>query len=111
MIGSSTPVVSRPDTSPLAPFSNTLVLLASTSTKASASTIPRKPNGDNFVFRARGRDLKGGISISPSCRKSILREQIFAVRHSRRAAQGSIAEGAQLQGASLNDAQLQGASL
>ena len=63
---------------------------------------PEKANGETFVFRARGRDLKGAIFD--------LRQPAESRLHRRRLQGASLVE-AQLQGASLEGAQLQGASL
>ena len=72
-----------------APFSPTRSSCpASTSTRASASTIPRSRSGRDFVFRARGRDLSGAILDFANLPKVDF-------------------EGAELQGASLKGAQLQ----
>ena len=74
------------------PFSNTLVLPGLNVYEGLGIDDPEKAKWHDFVFRARGRDLRGAIFDFASLPKVDF-------------------EGADLQGASLHDAQLQGASL
>jgi pentapeptide repeat protein len=74
------------------PFSSTLVLSGLNVYEGLAIDDPKKAEWREFVFRARGRDLKGAVLDLASLPKVDF-------------------EGAQLQGASLQYSQLQGASL
>ena len=115
------------------PFSSTLVLPGLNVYEGLGIDDPEKIKGRDFVFRARGRDLKGAIlalAIVPKVDfegadledASLDRAQLQGASLQWRAASGRIALwraasgrvapiGARLQGASLNGAQLQGASL
>jgi uncharacterized protein YjbI with pentapeptide repeats len=94
------------------PFSSTLVLTGINIYEGLGIDDPEKAKWRDYVFRARGRDLKGAIFDLASLPKvdfegaelqgaSLLRTQL----------QGALLDGAGLQGASLYEAQLQGASL
>jgi uncharacterized protein YjbI with pentapeptide repeats len=84
------------------PFSNTLVLTGLNIYEGLGIDDPEKNKGRDFVFRARGRDLRGAIFALASLPK---------VDFEGADLQGAFLDGAQLRGASLNGAQLQGASL
>ncbi len=84
------------------PFSSTLVLPGLNVYEGLGIDDPEKAKWHDFVFRARGRDLRGAIFYLVSLRKVDLTGAQL---------QGASLEFAQLQGASLDDAQLQGATL
>ena len=84
------------------PFSNTLVLSGLNIYEGLKIDDPDKAKWHDFVFRARGRDLKGAIFDFAS---------LSRVHFEGAELQGASLNGAQLQGAWLNGAQLQGADL
>jgi uncharacterized protein YjbI with pentapeptide repeats len=84
------------------PFSSTLILPGLNVYEGLRIDDPEKAKWRDFVFQARGRDLKGAILDLASLPK---------VDFTGAKLQGASFFGAQLQGASLADAQLQGASL
>ncbi len=84
------------------PFSSTLVLPGLNVYEGLGIDDPEKIKGRDFVFRARGRDLKGAIFDLASLPK---------VDFTGAQLQGAFLYEAQLQGAFLYHAQLQGASL
>ena len=94
------------------PFSSTLVLSGLNVYEGLAIDDPEKANWRDYVFRARGRDLKGAIFDLASLPKvdfsgAELQGASLDLAH----IQGASLDGAQLEGASFNEAQLQGASL
>ena len=94
------------------PFSNTLVLTGFNIFEDLKIDSPDRAKWREFVFRARGRDLRGAIFDFANLQKvdftnAELRDASFAQAQVQRAA----FEGAQLQGASLYGAELQGATL
>ena len=94
------------------PFSNTLVLPGENVYEGLSISEPEKAKWRDFVFRARGRDLRGAIFALASLPKvdfygANLREAQFLGAQ----LQGASLEGAQLQGASLIGARLEGTSL
>ena len=102
------------------PLSSTLVLPSLNIYEGLGIDDPEKAKWHDFVFRARGRDLRGAIFDFASLPKvdfegaqlqgaSLARS--FRARRSGAQLQGASLDGAQLQGASLDSAQLQGASL
>jgi uncharacterized protein YjbI with pentapeptide repeats len=84
------------------PFSSTLVLPSVNIYEGLGIDDPEKAKWHDFVFRVRGRDLRGAILDF-----AILPKVDFEGADLRRV----LLFGAQLQGASLNHARLQGASL
>jgi uncharacterized protein YjbI with pentapeptide repeats len=94
------------------PFSNSLVLTGLNIYEGLGIDDPEKTKWHDFVFRARGRDLRGGIFDL-----AILPKVDFDSADLRGASlveaqlQGARLDFAQLQGARLAFAQLQGASL
>ena len=84
------------------PFSSTLVLPGLNVYEALGIDDPDKAKWHDFVFRARGRDLKGAIFDLASLPKIDFEGADLT---------GASLVDAQLQGASFVDAQLQGASL
>jgi uncharacterized protein YjbI with pentapeptide repeats len=116
----------------LLPFANTLVLIGFNVLEELHIDNPKKEDGREFIFHARGRDLKGasidfgslprvdfegaqleGASLHGAQLQGASLEQAHLQRASLQGAhlEGSTLEKAQLQGGSLNLAQLQGASL
>jgi len=104
------------------PFSNTLVLVGLNIYEGLGIDDPDKVKWRDYVFRARGRDLRGAIfdlAVLPwvdFAGADLEGASLFHTRlpgaslfHAR--LQGAKLVGAQLQGASLGVAQLQGASL
>jgi uncharacterized protein YjbI with pentapeptide repeats len=94
------------------PFSNTLVLSDLNVYEALNIDDPKRAEWRDFVFRARGRDLKGAIFDY-----AVLQKVDFDGAHLegahffRSQLQGASLVGAQLQGANFFLAKLQGASL
>ncbi len=84
------------------PFSSTLVLVGLNVYEGLGIDDPEKAKWHDFVFRARGRDLRGAIFDFATLPK---------VDFEGADLHGASLHDAQLQGASLHDAQLQGASL
>src|SRR3984957_14505796 len=84
------------------PLSSTLVLPGLNIYEGLGVDDPEKAKWHDFVFRARGRDLKGAIFDFATLPK---------VDFEGSDLRGASLDGAQLQGASLDGAQLQGASL
>ena len=84
------------------PFSSTLVLPGLNVYEGLGIDDPEKLKERDFVFRARGRDLKGAIFDLAMLPKVDFEGSNF---------EGASLQGAQLRGASLRGAQLQGASL
>jgi uncharacterized protein YjbI with pentapeptide repeats len=116
----------------LLPFANTLVLIDFNVLEGLHIDDPKKEDWRDFIFRARGRDLKGARFDFASLPKvdftgAHLEEASFASARLKGAAlddawlqsasldfvhlQGASLNGAKLQGASLDGAELQGASL
>ena len=104
------------------PFSNTLVLTGLNVYEDLKIDDPDKMKGRDFVFRPRGRDLRGVILDFASLRKvdfagaqlqgaSFHATELQGASFAKAQLQGASLDDAQLQGASLNDARLQGASL
>jgi uncharacterized protein YjbI with pentapeptide repeats len=84
------------------PFSNTLVLPGFNIYEGLNIDDPDKAKWHDFIFRARGRDLRGAIFDFASMPR---------VDFTGANLEGASLQNAQLQGASLDRAQLQGASL
>jgi uncharacterized protein YjbI with pentapeptide repeats len=84
------------------PFSSTLVLPGLNVYEGLNIDDPDKVKGRDYIFRARGRDLKGAIFDLAS---------LPNIDFTGAQLQGASLKEASLQGASLDDAQLQGASL
>jgi hypothetical protein len=84
------------------PLSSTLVLPGLNVYEGLSIDDPAKANWHDFVFRARGRNVRGAIFDLATLPK---------VDFEGADLQGASLNGAQLQGASLNNAQVQGASL
>ena len=94
------------------PFSSTLVLPSLNVYEGLGMDDPEKAKWHDFVFRARGRDLKGAIFDFASLPKVDFEgAQLQGASLERAQLQGVSLASAQLQGASLNDALLQGAWL
>jgi uncharacterized protein YjbI with pentapeptide repeats len=104
------------------PFSSTLVLTGLNIYEGLGIDDPKKAEWRDFVFRARGRDLKGAIFDFASLPKvdfehaqlqgaTLKDARLQGTRLDFVQLQGASLPGAQLQGASLRGAQLQGASL
>lgn len=114
------------------PFSSTLVLSGLNVYEGLAIDDPKKAEWREFVFRARGRDLKGAVLDLASLPKvdfegaqlqgasaqyahlegaSLIQTQLQGVSLQFTQLQGASLDFAQLQGASLDFAKLQGASL
>ena len=94
------------------PFSSTLVLAGFNIYESLGIDDPEKAKWHDFVFRARGRDLKGAIldfAILPKV--DFERANLQGARLLGTHLQGASLEGAWLQGAFLQGAQLQGATL
>ena len=94
------------------PFSNTLVLTGFNIYEGLKIDDPKKAEWRDFVFRARGRDLKGAIFDLASLPKvdfegaELERASLEETR-----LQGTSLKSAEFQGAKLGFAQLQGANL
>jgi uncharacterized protein YjbI with pentapeptide repeats len=104
------------------PFSNTLVLTGRNIYEGLGIDDPKKADWHDYVFRARGRDLRGAIFDLATLTKvdfegadlegaSLTLAQLQGASLLQAQLQGASLVGAQLQGASLGGAQLQGASL
>jgi uncharacterized protein YjbI with pentapeptide repeats len=104
------------------PFSSTLILSGLNVYEGLNIDDPEKARWREFVFRARGRDLKGAIFDLASLPKvdftgaelqgaSLFETQLQGASLDYAELRGASLFGAQLQGASLFGAQLQGASL
>ena len=104
------------------PFSNTLVLPGLNVYEGLGIDDPEKAKWRDFVFRPRGRDLRGAIFALASLPRvdftgaklqgaQLLGAQLQGASLDKAQLQGASLDTAQLQGASLNSAQLQGASL
>ena len=94
------------------PFSSTLVLPGLNVYEGLGIDDPDKVKWHDFVFRARGRDLRGAIFDDASLPKvDFAGADLQGASLAYAQLQGASLEGAQLQGASLYRAQLQGASL
>ncbi|SDR31471.1 Uncharacterized protein YjbI, contains pentapeptide repeats [Rhizobiales bacterium GAS113] len=104
------------------PFSSTLVLTDLNVYEGLKIDDPEKVKGRDFVFSARGRDLKGAIFDLASLPKvdfegaklqgaSLERAQLQGASFAYAELQGASLFGARLQGASLDNTQLQGALL
>jgi uncharacterized protein YjbI with pentapeptide repeats len=94
------------------PFSSTLVLSGLNIYEGLNIDDPKKGEWRDFVFRARGRDLKGAILDLASLPKVDFEgAQLQGASFYRAQLQGASLYDAQLQGAQLQLAQLQGASL
>ena len=114
------------------PFSNTLVLTGFNVLEGLGIDDPERAKWRDFVFRARGRDLKGArldfaslprvdftgahlenasLDKAQLDRASFDHAQLQGALLTDGHLQGASLKGAQLRGASLNGAQLQGASL
>ena len=104
------------------PFSNVLVLTGFNVLEGLGIDDPKKEDWRDFVFRARGRDLKGarfdfgslpGVDFAGASLEGARFDATQLDRTSFREArlQGATLDGAQLQGATLDAAQLQGATL
>lgn len=104
------------------PLSNTLVLAGFNIYEGLKIDDPDKVRARDFVFRARGRDLKGAIFDLANLPKvdfegaelqgaSLIDAQLEGASLSKAQLQGAFLNHAQLQGAVLDDAQLQGATL
>ena len=94
------------------PFSSTLVLPGLNVYEGLGIDDPEKIKGRDFVFRARGRDLKGAIlalAIVPKVDFEGADLEDASLDHAQR--QGASLQYARLEGASLREALLQGASL
>jgi uncharacterized protein YjbI with pentapeptide repeats len=103
-------------------FSSTLVLPGLNIYEGLDIDDPKKAEWHEFVFRARGRDLKGAIFDLASLPKvdftgaelqaaSLFRAQLQGASFDHAQLQGASLAQAELQGAPLEQAQLQGASL
>jgi uncharacterized protein YjbI with pentapeptide repeats len=103
------------------PFSNTLVLTGFNILEGLGVEDPDKSKWRDFVFLARGRDLRGAVLDFATLPRvdltganlqgaSLKNGQFDRVSLDDAQLQGASVEGAQLQGASLVHAQLQGAS-
>ncbi len=94
------------------PFSSTLVLPGLNVYEGLGIDDPEKAKWHDFVFRARGRDLRGAIfdfAILPKVdfeHADLQGASLFAAQ-----LQGASLDSSQLQGASLKDSHLEGASL
>ncbi len=94
------------------PFSNTLVLSGLNVYEGLGIDDPQKAKWREFVFRARGRDLRGAIFDFASLPKVDFEgAQLQGASLKGTVLQGASLDFAQLQGASLEGAKLQGASL
>ena len=94
------------------PLSNTLVLTGLNIYEGLGIDDPEKAKWHDYVFRARGRDLRGAILDFASLpRVDFTGSDLQGARLNTAQLQGASLDGAQLQGASLDGAQLQGASL
>jgi uncharacterized protein YjbI with pentapeptide repeats len=103
------------------PFSNTLVLTGLNIYEGLGIEDPDKAKWHDYVFRARGRDLRGAILAFANLAKvdfegadlrgaSLSRAQLQGASLDSARLQGALLDDAQLQDASLEEAQLQGAS-
>jgi uncharacterized protein YjbI with pentapeptide repeats len=94
------------------PFSNTLVLPGLNIYEGLGVDDPEKAKWRDFVFRARGRDLKGAIfDLTVLPKVDFEGADLEGAAFHNAQLQGASLEGALLQGAALERAQLQGASL
>jgi uncharacterized protein YjbI with pentapeptide repeats len=104
------------------PLSNTLVLTGFNIYEGLGIDDPEKTKWHDFVFRARGRDLRNAIFDLASLPKvdftgaelqgaSLYRARLQGALLDEAQLQGALLLETQLQGASLNDARLQSASL
>jgi uncharacterized protein YjbI with pentapeptide repeats len=94
------------------PFSNTLVLPGLNVYEGLGIDDPEKAKWRDFVFRPRGRDLRGAIFTFASLpRVDFTGADLQGARLTKAQLQGASLDQAQLQVASLDGAQLQGASL
>jgi uncharacterized protein YjbI with pentapeptide repeats len=104
------------------PFSSTLVLTGFNVLEGLGIDDPKKAEWRDFVFRARGRDLRGAIfdfAILPRVDftgadlddATFTNAQLDRASFERARLQSALFDGAGLQGASFATAQLQGASL
>jgi uncharacterized protein YjbI with pentapeptide repeats len=94
------------------PFSNTLVLPGLNVYEGLGIDDPEKAKWRDFVFRPRGRDLRGAIFAFASLpRVDFTGANLRGARLLGAHLQGASLDWVQLQGASLDSAQLQGASL
>jgi uncharacterized protein YjbI with pentapeptide repeats len=94
------------------PFSNTLVLTGLNVYEGLGIDDPEKAKWHDFVFRARGRDLRGAIfDLATLPRVDFEGADLRNASFVEAQLQGASLRRAQLQGASFNDAQLQGVSL
>jgi uncharacterized protein YjbI with pentapeptide repeats len=96
----------------LAPFSNTLVLTGFNVLEGLHIDDPKKDDGRDFIFRARGRDLKGAnFDFASLPRIDFTGAILDGASFFRAQLDRTSFERAQLQGASLVEAHLQDASL
>jgi uncharacterized protein YjbI with pentapeptide repeats len=94
------------------PFSNTLVLPGLNVYEGLGIDDPEKAKWRDFVFRPRGRDLRGAIfTLASLPRVDFYGADLQGASLKSAQLQGTSLDAAQLQGASLEAAQLQGASL
>ena len=104
------------------PFSNILVLTGFNVLEGLGIDDPDKAKGRNYVFRARGRDLKGAQFDFATLSRvdftgahlenaSLIEAQLDRASFDHAQLRGAWLRSAQLQGASLDRAQLQGAVL
>jgi hypothetical protein len=94
------------------PVSSTLVLIGFNIYEGLNIDDPDKLKGRDFVFRARGRDLRGAIfDLAVLPKVDFTRAQLQGALLDFAKLQGASLAGAQLQGASLISTQLQGATL
>jgi uncharacterized protein YjbI with pentapeptide repeats len=94
------------------PFSSTLVLPGLNIYEGLKIDDPEKANWRDYVFRARGRDLKGAIlDLASLPRVDFTGAQLQGALLFRATLQRASLADAQLQGASLDVAKLQGARL
>jgi Pentapeptide repeats (9 copies)/Pentapeptide repeats (8 copies) len=93
------------------PFSNTLVLPGQNVYEGLGIAEPEKAKWRDFVFRPRGRDLRGAIFAFASLpRVDFYGANLRDARFSDAQLEGASFEWAQLQGSTLDEAQLEGAS-
>ena len=94
------------------PFSNTLVLTGLNIYEGLKIDDPEKVKWRDYVFRARGRDLKGAMfDLANLPRVDFFGSQLQGASFVFAQLQGASLELAKLQGASFGFSQLQGASL
>jgi uncharacterized protein YjbI with pentapeptide repeats len=94
------------------PFSNTLVLPGLNVYEGLGVDDPEKAKWRDFVFRPRGRDLRGAIfNVASLPRVDFTGAKLQGARLKGAQLQGARLDWAQLQGALLDDALLEGASL